>query len=472
MSISIYDSSLHKDVEFSPLQPGKVSIYVCGATVQGSPHIGHVRSAVAFDVITRWLIRSGYEVTLVRNVTDIDDKILTKSAEAGWEWWAWAYRFEREFAQAYDALGLLPPTYEPRATGHMPEMIALVETLMARGHAYQGEGSNVYFDVSSFAQYGDLTNQGEGVVFDEDEGGASDKRDPRDFALWKSSKPHEPATAAWDSPWGPGRPAWHLECSAMSGKYLGDAFDIHGGGIDLRFPHHENEIAQSRAAGKPFAKYWMHNAWVTIRGEKMSKSLGNSLVVSELIKQVPAPVIRFWLGTIHYRSTVEYAPELLAEAEANWERIAGFVDRSVQEVGVVEDINLSLDQLPIAFVEAMNDDLNLAGAMASVYEQLRRGNIALGENDDEQVYKSQQLIRSMLDVLGIDPISPVWNTDQNIQNDSTERALEALVEAIIEKRAKARKEKNWQEADALRDQILMAGITVEDSQDGARWHVG
>lgn len=473
MSIKIYDSATHQEVELLTVKPGQVGIYLCGATVQSSPHIGHIRSALAFDVLHRWIKRCGYQVNFVRNVTDIDDKILRKSAEAGVPWWAWATKFEREFSQAYQALGVIPPIIEPRATGHMPEMIELISEIMEAGHAYQGEGANVYFDVASLPEYGQLTNQGQGVVSD-DEDQATDKRDPRDFALWKAAKPEEPATASWPSPWGRGRPGWHLECSAMAGRYLGEEFDIHAGGIELRFPHHENERAQSRSVGRPFARYWMHNAWVTIKGEKMSKSLGNSLVVSEILQQVEAPVLRLALGTVHYRATVEYSPETLSDAAATWERLAGFVERSVQEVGVVEDIDLPREQLPAAFVEAMDDDLNIAGAMAVIYEELKRGNTALGHDDDQQVRQSQQLIRSMLDVFGLDPLSPVWARTEaggGAGKDPTFAALDTLVGAVLEERAAARKAKDWERADVLRAQLAAAGIVVEDSADGARWHL-
>lgn len=468
MHITIHDSAKHSDVPFCPIEPGKVSIYVCGATVQGSPHIGHIRCAVAFDVLVRWLTRCGYEVTMVRNVTDIDDKIIAKSAQAKRPWWQWAYKFEREFSQAYSALGIIEPTYEPRATGHMPEMIEFIKELIEAGHAYQGDGANVYFDVPSFPEYGELTNQGSGVVSDDD---ANDKRDPRDFALWKASKPEEPDTASWNTPWGRGRPGWHLECSAMSGKYLGREFDIHAGGIDIRFPHHENELAQSRAIGRPFAKYWMHNAWVTIKGEKMSKSLGNSLVVSELLKRVDAPVLRFALGTVHYRSTVEYSEELLEEAQGAWERLAGFVERSVQRVGVVPDIDLPPAELPVAFVEAMNNDLNIAGALAAIYEELKRGNSAWVNTDDEQLALSQKLIRSMLDVLGLDPLSAVWNHSESPNNLKEREALDSLVQDIIVTRQEARKLKNWELADSIRDQLARAGVVLEDGADGAHWHI-
>ena len=457
-----------------PLVPGRVSIYLCGATVQGAPHVGHLRSAIAFDVLVRWLRRRGMEVTLVRNVTDIDDKILAKSAEAGVPWWAWAYRFEQEFTAAYDAVGVLRPTYEPRATGHATEMVSLVERLVERGHAYRGEGANVYFDVRSFPEYGSLTRQRLENMSTVEEEEATDKRDPRDFALWKSPKPGEPESAAWDTPFGRGRPGWHLECSAMAHRYLGESFDIHGGGIDLRFPHHENELAQSRAAGDGFAQHWMHNAWVTVGGEKMSKSLGNSLVVANVLRQVPAVVLRFALGTVHYRSTVEFSQASLAEATSTWERISGFVARAVERVGAVsaeEVASRPLAALPEAFVAAMDDDLNVSAALAVVHEQVKVGNNALAAGEDSVVWEAQLQVRSMLDVLGLDPLAAPWATASG-PDDSARAALEALVPAVLAERAEARRTKDWARADALRDQLQDAGIIIEDSPDGARWQLG
>ncbi|TNC17577.1 cysteine--tRNA ligase [Georgenia sp. 311] len=474
MSLRLHDSATRSDRELVPLVPGRVSIYLCGATVQGAPHVGHLRSAIAFDVLVRWLRRRGMEVTLVRNVTDIDDKILAKSAEAGVPWWAWAYRFEQEFTAAYDAVGVLRPTYEPRATGHVTEMVSLVERLVERGHAYRGEGANVYFDVRSFPEYGALTRQRIENMSTVEEEEATDKRDPRDFALWKSSKPGEPESAAWDTPFGRGRPGWHLECSAMAHRYLGESFDIHGGGIDLRFPHHENELAQSRAAGDAFAQHWMHNAWVTVGGEKMSKSLGNSLVVANVLRQVPAVVLRFALGTVHYRSTVEFSQASLAEARSTWERISGFVARAVERVGAVgaeEVTSRPLSALPEAFVAAMDDDLNVSAALAVVHEQVKVGNNALVAGEDGVVREALLQVRSMLDVLGLDPLAAPWATSSG-PDDTARAALEALVPAVLAERAEARRTKDWARADALRDQLQDAGIIIEDSPDGARWQLG
>ena len=476
MSLHIYDSAARDLREFQPLEPGKVGIYLCGATVQGSPHIGHMRSAVAFDVLVRWLKRSGFDVTLVRNVTDIDDKILNKSAEAGRPWWAWAYRFEKEFTAAYRALGVLPPTYEPRATGHVPEMIELIQAILDAGHAYVGSEGNVYFDVASLPDYGSLTHQALADLTVDENDSEPDKRNPHDFALWKAAKPSEPTTASWDTPWGRGRPGWHLECSTMSRKYLGESFDIHGGGLDLRFPHHENEQAQSHAAGLGFAQYWMHNAWVTIDGEKMSKSLGNSLTVDNILKEHPAVLVRFALGTVHYRSTVAYSDRTLGEAGAVWERLSGFVERAVEATGEVpaeEVAGLGPQDLPEEFTRAMDDDLNVSAALAVIHEHVKLGNSALAQMDDIETRREQLLVRSMLDVLGLDPLADPWRCDASDgEGSAMHDALDSLVQGILEQRAQARGEKNWAQADALRDSLKAAGIVVEDSAEGARWKLG
>lgn len=486
-SLKLYDSASHALVALAPtVTPGKVTIYLCGATVQGSPHIGHMRSAIAFDVLTRWLEYCGQEVVLVRNVTDIDDKILAKSAQAGAPWWAWAYRYEREFSAAYQALGVKDPTYEPHATGHVPDMIDLVQRLIDAGHAYVGSPGNVYFSVRSLPDYGSLTNQSlDQLRSTEDESQIddaveADKRDPRDFALWKAAKPSEPADASWDTPWGRGRPGWHLECSAMSRRYLGDTFDIHGGGIDLRFPHHENEQAQSHGAGWPFVRIWVHNAWVTIKGEKMSKSLGNSLVVSELLKQYSPQALRLVIGTTHHRSTVEFSPDTLEDAQALWDRFSGALVRAVKLAPELAEVDLAQVAVTSEFRTAMDDDLNLAGAMTQIHAALKRLNVALteaeaGKGEATQVAEAANQLRVMLDILGLDPLSPVWAragvSEENADNAAL-AALGNLVENLLEQRASARKEKDWGRADAIRDALASAGVVVEDSPTGARWHLG
>ncbi len=447
--------------EFQPLVPGRASIYLCGLTVQSEPHVGHVRSAVNFDVLRRWLLASGYQVDFIRNITDIDDKILSKSAAQGRPWYNLAYEMSLALTHAYQALNVLPPTYEPLATGHVPEMIELIDLLIQRGHAYPApDGSgDVYFDVRSWPSYGELSGQ----RVDEMEAAADadprGKHDPRDFALWKGAKADEPTTASWPSPWGRGRPGWHIECSAMAGKYLGSSFDIHGGGMDLRFPHHENEQAQSRAAGMGFAQTWMHHAWITTSGEKMSKSLGNSLLIPEVLKRVRPIELRFYLVQPHYRSMVEFSFEALDEAAAAFRRIEGFLERVPAEIG----------QLPQAFVSAMNDDLGTPAAMAVVHETVTAGNRALAAGDDATGHAAQ--VRAMLDTLGLDPGDPAWGGAGSAQVDKLTGAVDGLVGVLLEQRAAARAAKDWAAADAVRDTLKSAGIDVEDTPQGPKWSV-
>jgi len=467
VSLRLFDTATRTVRDFVPGTPGEVGVYLCGATVQAPPHVGHVRSGIAFDVLVRWLRRTGHRVTLVRNVTDIDDKILAKAAAAGQEWWAWALANERAFTAAYDALGVLPPTYEPRATGHVPAMLDLMGRLVERGHAYTAAPGDVYFDVRSWPEYGSLTNQRVDEMTDVPEDAGSGKRDPHDFALWKAPKPGEPATASWDTPYGRGRPGWHLECSAMAHRYLGDTFDIHGGGLDLRFPHHENEQAQSRAAGYGFARYWLHNGWVTQSGAKMSKSLGNGLLVTAVLDKAPAVVVRYALTAVQYRSMLEWTDDTLAEAEATWERLAGFVQRAVERVGAASDDEVAHVVLPPAFAAALDDDLNVPAALAVVHETLRAGNSALAAGDDTAARGAMVVLRGMLDVLGLDPGSPQWSTTRG--DGRTAHALDALVRAELDARAAARAARDWTTADAIRDRLTAAGIVVEDSPTGARW---
>ncbi|WP_402468203.1 cysteine--tRNA ligase [Isoptericola aurantiacus] len=468
MTLHLYDTATRTVRELVPRTPGKVGIYLCGATVQSAPHVGHLRPAVAFDVLRRWLERKGLDVTLIRNITDIDDKILRKAADAGVEWWAHAAVYERAFTAAYDALGVLPPTYEPRATQHVPQMIELMQRLVERGHAYSTGPGNVWFDVRSWPHYGDLTTQRLEDLNPEasDDDAAAQKRDPHDFALWKAARPGEPETAAWDTPFGRGRPGWHLECSTMAHRYLGAEFDIHGGGLDLRFPHHENEQAQSRAAGYGFADRWMHSAWVTQQGVKMSKSLGNGLQVDELLARAPAPVVRYALAAVQYRSMLEWGPDTLAEAGATWDRLSGFVARAADRVGEVSRAEVTAAELPAAFVAAMDDDLNVPAALAAVHETLRTGNSALAAKDDDGARVALVALRGMLDVLGLDPVDPHWvgATDSRAAD-----ALDAVVRAELDARAAARASKDWATSDAIRDRLAAAGVVVQDSPDGARW---
>jgi len=466
VTLRLFDTATREEREFVPLVPGRVGIYLCGATVQGSPHVGHMRAAIAFDVLQRWLQRSGYAVTLIHNVTDIDDKILAKAAEADTPWWAWAATYEREFLAAYEALGVLPPAAAPRATGHIPDMVAMIERLVDAGHAYVLDGS-VYFDVCSYPAYGSLTNQALGDLTPSPDAPTDAKRDPRDFALWKAQKGSEPATASWDSPWGLGRPGWHIECSAMAQRFLGADFDIHGGGLDLRFPHHENEQAQSRAAGYGFARLWMHSAWVTQSGAKMSKSLGNGLVVEEVLSRYGAAALRLALASVHYRSMVEYSDSVVDDASAAWLRMMGFVERALERVGTASQAELAAAELPAPFVEAMDDDLAVPRAFAVIHEHLRLGNAALASGDDAALAAEALAVRAMLDVFGLDPASPHWAAKGG--DGGALRALDALVQADLAGRAAARAAKDWAQADAIRDRLSAAGIVLEDSADGARW---
>ena len=457
MTLRLHDTATRQVRDFVPLEQGRAGIYVCGLTVQSEPHIGHVRSAVNFDVLRRWLLASGHRVDFIRNITDIDDKILAKSAEQGRPWYNLAYVMSRELDRAYAALNVLPPTYEPAATGHIPEMVELIGELIARGHAYAADdgSGDVYFDVMSWPAYGELSGQ---RVDDMEAAADADprgKRDPRDFALWKGwKKESEPETAAWPSPWGPGRPGWHIECSAMAGKYLGAAFDIHGGGVDLRFPHHENEQAQSRAAGHPFASYWLHNAWITTAGEKMSKSLGNSLVIPEVLKKVRGIELRFYMVGAHYRSHVEFSFEALEEAAVGFRRIENFLDRT----GPVDATTW-----PQAFADAMDDDLGTPAAVAVLYDAVREGNrqLAAGESADSTAGQ----VRAMLDVLGLDPADPGWPSGGGGDAKLT-AAVDVLVAALLEQRAEARAAKDFAAADAIRTELQAAGWIVETTKSG------
>ncbi|TDS82341.1 cysteine--tRNA ligase [Nesterenkonia aurantiaca] len=478
MALRLYDTKTATVRDFEPLEPGRVSLYYCGATVQGRPHVGHVRSAVAFDILIRWLEHSGLDVLSVRNVTDIDDKILEKSAlsylpehtpspdyPAQEPWFALAYRFEQAFHQAYDALGVKRPRYEPRATGHMTEMFALIQRLIDADHAYpaQDGSGDVYFDVRSWPRYGELTHQRAEDMQDAADADARGKRDPRDFALWKGHKATDPETARWDAPWGAGRPGWHVECSAMATKYLGSRFDIHGGGLDLRFPHHENELAQSGAAGDDFARFWLHNGMVTYAGEKMSKSVGNTIAPEEMLSAARPRAVRYFLGQAHYRSQLDYRPTSLQEAQAAVERIETFLGRAAealsgQRLG-------SHDAVPEAFTAAMNDDLNVPQALAVLHETVRAGNIALDAEDTEQLARSAGAVSTMVQVLGLSDVPEVGAAG----GSEAEAALGELIEALLTDRVEAKSAKDYARADAVRDRLTAAGIALEDSKDGTRW---
>jgi cysteinyl-tRNA synthetase len=484
VTLRLHDTATRSVREFRPIARGRVSIYVCGATVQDVPHIGHMRSAVCFDILVRWLETSGYQVTFCRNVTDIEDKILHAADEEAIPWWALAERNERAFSRDYDMLGCRPPDVEPRATGHIPEMIALMRRLIDGGHAYPA-GGDVYFDVHTVDGYGSLSGQqlADMRPADDTEEQAS-KRDPRDFALWKGAKPGEPF---WETPWGPGRPGWHLECSAMSTRYLGAEFDIHGGGIDLLFPHHENERAQSNAAGDPFARYWLHNGLVGLAGEKMSKSIGNVLRVADLLSRVRPQELRYYLGQAHYRSPLEYSPEALEEAAAAYQRIERFVTRArhalgeesapaaepsagVPSVAGAAQSNGSYGRgLPISFIAAMDDDLAVPAALAAVHATVRDGNYALTVGDTEGVAGCLTRVRSMLSVLGLDPLAPVWQASDSA--DRLYRAVDGLVGLALRERETARARGDYASADSIRDTLENIGVVVEDTPEGPRWEL-
>ena len=517
--LNLYDTASHQVSHFVPLKPGEVGIYVCGATVQSSPHIGHIRAAVAFDIVRRWFLKLGYKVTFVRNVTDIDDKILDKAAAAGQRWWARAYYYEREFTEAYNTLGVLPPTVEPRATGHMSDMIDLIQRILDNGHGYvvtDADGKptgNVYFDVASWPHYGELTHQKQTSEVDEaaavadrmgpsvDATGADkynpvdpadaspDKHDPRDFALWKAPKDTDPEDARWSTPFGVGRPGWHIECSAMSHRYLADGFDIHGGGLDLRFPHHENEMAQTRAAGFPSAARWMHSAWVTAKGEKMSKSLGTGLSVPSVLAEHSAWVVRYALGSVQYRSMLEWSDQALVEAQAAYDRVSNFIERAGVALGDLkpnrdEITAVPADDLPADFVAAMNDDVNVSGATAAIFTAIRSGNTLLSQLADRadsetakaEVREALLAVRAMLDTLGLDPLAEPWvsagvagSAADGTAESPEHAALEALIAEQLNARAEARKAKDFAKADQIRDALTEAGIAIEDGPQGSTW---
>ncbi len=489
MKQRIYDSRQQAVVDFEPITSGEVGMYVCGPTVQSAPHIGHLRSALVYDQIRRWFAATGHRVTLIRNVTDIDDKILDNARiaqEAGGSepWWALAYRVEREFTAAYDALGVQAPVYEPRATANIAEMVQLIELLISRGHAYQAEdgSASVYFDTASWPDYGALTRQRREQMEDAADSEPLGKRDPRDFALWKAYRSHEPESASWPSPWGRGRPGWHIECSAMATRYLGEAFDIHGGGLDLRFPHHENEMAQSTAAGHGFARHWIHNGLVNTGGQKMSKSLGNSLFASELLHAYRPIVLRYFLGSAHYRSVLEFSDSSLAEAAAAFARIEGFLERAVSFLeasegdpavaGRLDPLRdpVSVAALPEAFTTAMLDDFGIPQALAALHGAVRAGNVAIDEGDTDSLLARGAEVVAMLHVLGLDPRTPEWS-EKAAHDDSgrEERALDTLITGMLAERRAAREARDFATSDAIRDRLTAAGIALEDGQQETRW---
>jgi cysteinyl-tRNA synthetase len=441
VSLSIFDSKSASVRVFEPLKPGNVGIYVCGPTVQSAPHVGHLRSAVAFDIIANWLrIGHGYNVKLVRNVTDIDDKILVNAKEQGKDWRALAVEVEAIFNSVYESIGA-SVEHRPHATEHIDGMISLIERLIERGHAYQAaDSANVFFDTASWSGYGELTRQKLENMEGEAIGGG--RRAAHDFALWKAAKAGEPETAAWDSPWGKGRPGWHIECSAMTYATFGETFDIHGGGLDLRFPHHENELAQSRAAGYAFANYWMHNGLVTVSGQKMSKSLGNGVSVEEFIEQGSPAAVRYWLGSAHYRSTLDYSPSAIADAEAAVTRVHNYLTRNQAPAG----------QVPAAFAEAMDSDFNVPAALGVLHDTIRAG------NSGDASAAAQ--VAAMAAVLGI--VAPTAEVSEE---------LAAKVEALLEERKLARANKDFSRSDSIRDELNQLGVTIEDTANGTTWSI-
>ena len=457
--LNLYNTADRAVSKFVPLSPGKVGIYLCGATVQAPPHIGHIRSGVNFDILRRWLTAIGYDVTFVRNVTDIDDKILHKAVHEEIPWWAVAMKYERAFSDAYAALNVMPPTYEPRATGHITQMIQLMEKLIANGSAYAPGNGDVYLEVRKLKSYLTLSNQKLDDLQSAEDADLTFKKDPRDCALWKAAKPGDPS---WPTPWGDGRPGWHLECSAMAHAYLGEAFDIHGGGLDLIFPHHENEIAQSESAGWAFANIWMHNAWVTTSGEKMSKSLGNSLQVMEILKKVRGIELRWYLGSAHYRSMLEFSFEALEESAVNFRRVEGFLQRAH------EILKKEIEPIISAqFATAMNNDLAVPQALADISELVRIGNTAITDNDLAALAKSAGEVRGALEILGCDPFDPIFADS----NSSKTEILDGLISLALAQRNAARARKDFAASDEIRDSLTALGITIEDTPTGSRWTV-
>ena len=459
VTLRIYDTATRTLRDFEPVRAGHASVYLCGATVQTVPHIGHIRSGVAFDILRNWLEAHGLDVAFVRNVTNIDDKILTKAADNGRPWWEWAATHERAFQWAYDQLGVRPPSIEPRATGHITEMVEYMRRIIDNGHGYAADG-NVYMQPTSLPDYGHLSGQKLDEL-DQGESAGTGKRDPRDFTMWKAAKPGEPS---WPTPWGDGRPGWHIECTAMATKYLGAEFDIHCGGLDLQFPHHENEIAQAHAAGDPFARYWMHNGWVTMSGEKMSKSLGNVLSIPNVLTKVRPVELRYYLGSAHYRSMLEYSEASLQEAAAGYRRIESFLHRVVElNAGEIEK-----GEVTGAFTAAMDDDLGVPAALAEVHNAVRAGNSALDKGDTAEATAIAGQVRAMTAILGVDPYAPQWR-DRDQSNDAALAALDVLIADALRRRELARADKDWSTADQVRDQLNAAGIDIVDTADGAKW---
>ncbi|MDP3711607.1 MAG: cysteine--tRNA ligase [Mycobacteriales bacterium] len=468
MSLRLHDTLTRTARPLEPVTPGHVGIYVCGPTVQAAPHVGHLRSGIALDVLHRWLLESGQRVTFVRNVTDVDDKIIHDAAHNDEPWWALATRQTRAFTQAYDAVQVLPPTVEPRVTGHISEIVALVAELVDSGAAYES-GGDVYLVVRAVEGYGRLSGQDPDQLRQTEKavahGHTGEKRDALDFALWKAAKEGEPS---WPSPWGPGRPGWHIECSAMAAATLGTEFDLHAGGLDLVFPHHENEIAQSAAAGHAFARHWLHHGLVTVAGgtgEKMSKSLGNSTTVADVLETVRPQVLRYALGTAHYRSQLEWSAQALSDAESAYGRIETFVRNATEAVAGVEPgaSKASWEE----FAAALDDDLGVPQALAVVHAGVRAGNALLAAGELASLAATLDVVRRMLRVLCLDPVSQWPGTS----GGELSGVVDGLVAIAIEARAAARERKDWAAADEVRDRLAATGIVLEDTAGGVRWRL-
>ncbi len=474
MNLKLFDSKTQSLKDFVPLEKGKIGIYLCGPTVQSMPHLGHLRSALVYDQLVRWFQTLGNDVTLIRNVTDIDDKVLDNAKAEKRSWWGLAFECEQAFASAYRKINIGTPSYEPRATGNIMEMIELIQLLISKGHAYQVENSaDVFFSASSWKSYGELTNQAKDDLIADTEADSRGKKDPRDFALWKAHKDSEPLDTSWDSPFGRGRPGWHIECSAMSVKYLGTQFDIHGGGLDLRFPHHENELAQSRAAGHEFASYWLHNGLVNVAGAKMSKSAGNSILVSDVLTDSNALALRYYLGSAHYRSVLDYNEGVIQEAEAAIERITSFLQRAGRKLAESKTLKGSASvasSLPKKFIDAMNDDLNMPTALAVLHESVRAGNTALDAENMNEAAEAYFAVLGIVNVLNINPLDVIWQTKESA--DEALSALDKLVQLLIEQRKLARDNKDFETSDRIRDQLKIAGIILEDEAGSTNWSLG
>ena len=459
MTLRLYDTATRTVRPFEPLVPGHAGVYVCGPTPQAEPHVGHLFSAVTLDVLHRWLLAKDLAVTFVRNVTDVDDKIINTSAANDEPWWALATRQERAFTQAYDAVGVLAPTATPRVSGSIGGIVTLITRIVERGHAYAADG-DVWLSVASDPSYGSLSGQDPEQLREGEQ--VPGKRAAADFALWKSAKPDEPS---WDSPWGPGRPGWHIECSAMALAHLGETFDLHAGGLDLVFPHHENEIAQSRSAGYGFARHWVHNGLLSLAGEtsKMSKSLGNVVTVRGVLAEHRPAVLRYALGTAHYRSPLTWGPTTLTEAATAYARIETFVRNAL---AVTSGIEPGPSSAWDAFEEAMDDDLGVPAALAVVHTAVRTGNTQLADGDLPGLAATLSDVRRMLVVLGLDPVTH-WPAPAG----DLAPVVEALVSTVVDARTAARARKDWAQADTLRDGLAAAGVVLEDTAAGVRWRL-